>query len=155
MKNLLPRDEERRLAGVLRQFLDLAPLSMRAIEQEAGMAQGSLSHILRGRIRLGFHHLQRIGMVLDFSVRDFLAYAYGDPDAVGRMVASGAEFLERLPPAQRLEEPTRTLTTGERQAVRGLVRKLLSEQLAVLGIAPPSPHEVARRMARILELDEE
>lgn len=155
MRNRLPPDEERRLAAVLHQILELAPLSMRAIEEEAGLARGTLSKIHHGRIRLGFHHVQRVAMALDFSVRDFYAYAYGDPDAVRRMVAGGAEFLEGLPPATYKEEVPTTLTAADRQGLRAFVRKLLAQQYRVLGIKPPTSHEVARQMARMVEMDED
>ena len=71
-------DAEERLLRALKERLQADGRSVRSIETEIGLAHGTLGHVLRGQSELRFHHLERLGSILGFTVPEIVAEAYGD-----------------------------------------------------------------------------
>lgn len=133
-------DEGRRLLDLLGEVIQRSGRSLRDIERTTGMSPGSLSHVMRGRTRLGFHHIERLGDELGFTLRDFLAYAGGDQRARRRVLAAASGLVVLAgavqPPPEPPVERDRHLSEAEREEMRQLMREVLAEQLALLGLKP-------------------
>lgn len=69
-------EAEERLLGVIRSRLQLDGRSMRQIEAEIGLGHGTLGNVLRGKSELRFHHLERLGSTLGFTIPEIVAEAY-------------------------------------------------------------------------------
>jgi transcriptional regulator with XRE-family HTH domain len=95
MPTVARTDAEERLLSALRDRLQLDGRSMRQIEAEIGLGHGTLGNALRGRSELRFHHLERLGAVLRFTVPEIVAEAYGETGEKAALRSLLAEVVRR------------------------------------------------------------
>lgn len=95
MRRVARTEAEERLLKVIRKRLELAGRSMRKIEAEVGLGHGTLGHVLRGKSELRFHHLERLGAVLGFTVPEIVAEAYEETSEKAALRSLLAEVVRR------------------------------------------------------------
>lgn len=78
MRCVARTETQERLLWALRKRIELDGRSMRKIEAEVGLGHGTLGNVLRGHSELRFHHLERLGVVLGFTVPEIVVEAYGE-----------------------------------------------------------------------------
>ena len=77
MRRVARTEAEEKLLEVIRRRLQLDGRSVRQIEADIGLGHGTLGNVLRGKSELRFHHLERLGSLLGFTVPEIVAEAYG------------------------------------------------------------------------------
>src|SRR5688572_25242967 len=95
MPTVARTDAEERLLNALRDRVQLDGRSMRQIEAEVGLGHGTLANVLRGRSELRFHHLERLGPALGFTVPEIVAEAYGETGDKAALRSLLAEVVRR------------------------------------------------------------
>ena len=88
-------EAEARLLEVIRSRLQLDGRSMRQIEADVGLGHGTLGNVLRGKSELRFHHLERLGAVLGFTVPEIVAEAYEETSEKAALRSLLAEVVRR------------------------------------------------------------
>lgn len=88
-------DAEERLLNALKERLQADGRSIRKIEAEVGLGHGTLSNVLRGKSELRFHHLERLGTALGFTVPEIVAEAYGETGEKAALRSLLAEVVRR------------------------------------------------------------
>lgn len=67
------------LREALRKFVERSGRSVRELERELGLGNGTLRNMLVGRSDLRLRHLDRLARVFDTTIRDLLAEAFRVP----------------------------------------------------------------------------
>lgn len=88
-------DAEERLLKALKERLQADGRSVRGIETELGLGHGTLGHVLRGQSELRFHHLERLGAILGFTVPEIVAEAYEETSDKAALRSLLAEVVRR------------------------------------------------------------
>lgn len=95
MRRVARTEAEEKLLAVIRSRLQLAGRSMRQIEAEVGLGHGTLGLVLRGKSELRFHHLERLGAALGFTVPEIVAEAYEETSEKAALRSLLAEVVRR------------------------------------------------------------
>lgn len=93
MRRVARTEAEERLLKSLRERLQLDGRSVRKIEADVGLGHGTLGNVLRGKSELRFHHLERLGAALGFTVPEIVAEAYGETNEKAALRSLLAEVV--------------------------------------------------------------